>query len=92
MKKYLTSAWYRDEIKEVECKRETEKSVWVEESWANKINIRRHPKDSGSDIYHNTWEEAWEHINKKAEMKVKGIAKNLKEAQETLIRIQNMKS
>ena len=57
MIKYRTKEWRGvpdAKILKIECSKETEKSVW--------INNGRHLKITDNEIYHDTWKDAYNHI------------------------------
>lgn len=62
MKKYVTTK-HGCEIDEVEVEKETEKSVW--------INGDRHSKSSSYNTYHNSFEDAKNHLITTAENRIK---------------------
>jgi len=86
MIKYRTKEWRGvpdAKILKIECSKETEKSVW--------INNGRHLKITDNEIYHDTWKEAYSHILTLANEHVIRVAAQLDKAHSLLNNIVDLK-
>lgn len=81
MTKWKTSRWHPTKIERVECTRETDKCVWVLEDWFGKTRESRHAKESGSEVFHDTWEAAHAWLLERAENALHHARAQLAQAQ-----------
>ena len=95
--KWKTSRYYHAKIERVECTRETDKAVWVlEHPWTleglTKTPIeRRRAKQSDSDNYHDTWEDAHAYLLKMAEYSLARARVRLADAQGALGNVKGLR-
>ena len=90
MIKYKTGGYGKNLIKEVECERETEKSVWAKSEWNGKFE--RNLKETGYYRYHDTWEEAHKFLMEKAERKVESAERQIQSAYLNLQDVSDLKN
>jgi hypothetical protein len=86
MLKWKTTRWRDAEIERVEVVRETDHTVWVRVNTAwhgqpPKWKEQQRRKDSGGDVYHETWEAAHAHLLDRAESDLEAARKRLTNAQ-----------
>jgi hypothetical protein len=87
-KQYKVGGW-RQEIEICTIVRETDKCVWIKEGDSRE---RRELKKSRSGVFFNTWREAHEHVVANAVDKIRSCQESLLEAEEDLVRIENLKN
>ena len=88
MIKYRACSSYTQEIETVECKRETESSVWVHRDG----DIQQFVKNGENVRYCDTWDEAHVWLMKKAEKKVDRIRHQLEQVKSLIGNLKGMKT
>lgn len=80
--KYEISPWGNEyAIREIEIISETPHFItYLDEWWEGYRNKRRVRKRSGWKHYYDTWDEAYQALEERAEKRVKNAEQNLKEA------------
>lgn len=81
--KYRTVRWDAAKIQVVEIERETDNSIW--------INGSRQSKGSSHCRFHDSWEEARDHLMKLAEGKVSSLRNELERARSELGNVKGLK-
>jgi len=89
--KYVTGGFGVNPIKKVECVRETEKSVWIVESWNGKEKIQQTLKRSSWRNYFDTFEEAKQFLIKDCEHKLMGLQGRVSNEQKNLVKLYELK-
>jgi len=90
MIKYRTGGYGKNLIEEVECERETEKSVWAKRVYGS--GFERCLKETEYHNYHDTWEKAHEYLIEKAERQADGLRRQLQLANSYLGNIKGLKN
>lgn len=86
--RYQTSKYWGAEIKKVIAVRETDKCIFIE---GDRGAPRREPKVSDYHHYHNTWNEARDHLMAVAEESVRLARRHLERAHSKLGNIKGLK-
>ncbi len=89
--RYKTSRWDDRKIERLECTRETDKTLWVLETWTGKTKERQRRKDTSGEHYHETWEAAHKWLLESAEANVIAARRHLELAHAKLGNIKGMK-
>ena len=88
MIKYRACSSYTQEIETVECKRETESSVWVHRDG----DIQQFVKNGENVRYCDTWDEAHVWLMEKAEKKADRIRHQLEQVKSLIGNLKGMKT
>jgi hypothetical protein len=96
MHKYRASKWsFHKLIERVEVEKETAKFVWVKGSGNDWGGVPREAaktaKSADGVTFHDTWEEAHQHLIELAELNVQGARKALQTAQDKLGNLKGLK-
>ena len=81
MYKYKTVR-YKAAIEKVEIIRESKQCVWI--YWGNGLKEYRQNKLSSYEIYHDSWQLAYDYLLDRSERDVRSAKDRLKRAKETL--------
>jgi len=90
--KYRVAKYYTEaKITEVECTRETKKSIWRMEEWGKTTKEYRYLKETDWVEYYDTWIEAWTYLLDRGFNKVAKAKDNLAQAIEFSEKVNAMK-
>ncbi len=91
MIKYKTGRW-KNEIEEVKIIKETAKQVtYAYNDWNGSPCERREAKESNYHQYHDSWEDAHEHLLNKAHSRIESLRSQLQRAQGEYGNLKGMK-
>ena len=96
MKKYKTGGYGSTPIVEIECEKETAKSLWIAREWKDSRGVKKRVvdvcrKESGYYNYFDTWEEAHKYLLEEAERSVEDVKQVMQRAEAYLADIKGLK-